>query len=165
MNRPLLCLILLVLGLAACKKKVEEQPSPEDSLRGGAWHRTSIKETFKSPASGKDTTIDVTDQVPDCVDDNRLQFNTNHDGVEQRGGNKCSAGDPDTAPFYWEMINAGTGLHIYNADETFLGNNGINADILTLTTNALTFRYRITLQDPLNPQADEVFTITEIWRR
>lgn len=164
MKQPLLSLLVLVLGFAACKQ-VDEIASPEDTLRGGSWRRTSLKKTYKDPATNKDTTVEQYAQLDTCVKDNRLEFKGNHEGVEQRNGQKCSAGDPDTAPFFWELTDAGKGIRIYNAPETFSANASINADILTLTGSLVTFRYSHTDVDPMNPQNKTVTTYTEEFRR
>lgn len=165
MIRSLLILSAVVLLLPACKK-AEETTSSEDILRSGRWKRTSAKSTYHG------TTTDAFAGLPDCLKDNTLEFKVNYKGTEYHN-NKCSNGDPDTAPFEWGFTNSGQNLRIYNANETFFfstspapgsTSTSVNAEVLQLSDNQLSMRYQVFIQDPINQTLDTA-TIVDVFRR
>lgn len=151
-----------VLSFAACKK-VDDTQSPEDSLRGGQWRRSSLKSTFQG------TTTDGFALLPDCLKDNTLEFKMNRSGTERRN-NRCNAGDPESTDFQWEFYNSGKNLRLYNIAETFggavdLGQGlSINAEVLTLSDNQLSLRYVFYKQHP-DTQLTDTTTVVDVFRR
>jgi hypothetical protein len=162
MKRILLGLSFFALLFAACKK-AETPESFEDKLRSGQWKRTALTLTYRS-GTGAVVTDNLFRTMDTCRKDNTLEFKANYAGLERKNVLKCSAGDADETPFTWEIFNSGKNIRIYNVAETFYGENAINADIMTLTSNELTIRYQFIERDPLTHDAD-TFTLADTFRK
>ena len=159
MARSLLILAVLALSFAACNK-ADETESPEDKLRGGQWRRNSLRVTYRFGT--KDTTVDGLKLLDSCKRDNSLEFKANHLGTEHRNY-RCSAGDPETYDFEWEVYNSGANMRIYTLQETFSG-KPIDAAIQELSSNQLSLRYQLYNQNPLTQRTDTV-TCVDVFRK
>lgn len=145
----ILSLTVLLFAVSSCKK-VTNPTSRENMLRNGKWQFASGTAEFKIPVSNKDTVEADTAYKPACLSDNYLVFGSNHDGNVNTGSNKCSPSEADTYPFYWEMVDNGNGIHIYNA-ETYFGTSTVEATISNFSSGSFTMKYMTTFTYP-NPQ-------------
>ena len=161
MARSLLILSAALLFLSSCNQ-LDDVKSNEDILIGGQWKRSSLKASYRDPATGNIINTDPFLTLPDCVKDNGLVFNVNYTAKEQRNNN-CSPGDPSEVAITWGFYESGTRLRVYNALETF-GTNDINAEVLTLSDNLLAMKYLVIDQDPMTQITDTVI-VTDVFRR
>lgn len=162
MNRIVLTLGSMMLLFAACTKP-DDPVSIEDDLRSGVWRRTSGKVTYKDPATKGDSTMDYMPGVSDCRKDNAMEFKENFDGKMLLGDNHCTAGEPQTKPFTWQVTNNGQKLLLYGVSDYF-PQNDIAADIVTQTLGYLTIRYQVITMDPQFQTSDTV-TFTDVLRK
>lgn len=162
MARSLLLVTAFALLLTACNK-ADDTTSPEDMLRNGQWKRTSLKASHRNPLTGN---MDITDGfslIDECIKDNTLEFKTNYKGVEHKN-NKCNAGDADLTDFTWEIYNSGKNIRIYNANETF-GGEDINAEIINQSETQISMRYLLIEQDPSQSTPTDTTIVTDVFRR
>jgi hypothetical protein len=152
MNRLLLSLGALLLVFSACNKP-DSPVSAEEDLRSGTWKRTSGKVTFKDPLTRGDSTKDYWSTEPECRLDNTLTFRVNYIGEMNLGTDHCSAGEPDTKAFTWQITEDGKKISLYGVKEYFPAED-IDADIVTRTLGFLTIQYRVITTDPIFQTAD-----------
>src|SRR5690606_1105381 len=118
MNRLILTLGSLLLLLAACSK-TDSPVSAEEDLRSGTWRRTSGKVTIKDPLTRGDSTKDYFSDQPACRRDNSMTFRVNFEGTLDLGAERCTAGEPDTKSFTWQINEDGKRMSLYGVGEYF----------------------------------------------
>ncbi len=112
-----------ILGLSAVMlfalscTKVTSPVTQQQMLRTGKWKISSA--TFSNRNIGLKTVVNDTFLTNGCVADNYLVFGAGNAGVVNTGNNKCNASEPNTQNFYWDLINNGNTLDIYNATLAF----------------------------------------------
>lgn len=152
MKYLILSLSAVLLFAASCTK-VTTPVTQQDWLRSGKWKITSAKAINKSVAFSISSTYADTTlyQYNSCNADNYLVFGANYGGTLYTGGNKCYASEPDNESFYWELVNNGNNLNIYNAD-VFFGTTSVVGKVTNFSRNnfTLAYSYYITLPDPTN---------------
>lgn len=159
----------VVLLLAAACTKVNTPVTQQDWLRVGKWKVATAKVHNKSKSLNIDTTYsDTTLYQPNtCNADNYLVFGANYGGTVHTGSNKCYASEPDTSNFYWELVNNGNNMNIYNAD-VFFGIPSVVASVTNLTQSSftLTYFYYLTFPDPANTYrtVNDTLTVTANFR-
>jgi hypothetical protein len=96
-------LFALAFLFSACNKDdtPANQKSKEELIAQGSWK-------FKS-ASNNGVAYNG---FAACQTDNVLDFNSNGSGVVDEGSTKCSAGDPQTIPFTWSLLNNKTEMQL-----------------------------------------------------
>lgn len=101
-----------LLLLAACNKTPTAQNTKENMLRAGKWKLTGGTLTFRLP-SGKDTTVQYLNYVPDCYKDDYVVFDSLYFGKRYLG-TTCTAADPAYYEFSWRLTDNGTKIDLYN---------------------------------------------------
>lgn len=162
MNRFILFLGSALLFLASCTK-VEDPVSIEEDLRDGKWRRTSGKVTYKDPLTNGDSTRDYLPELPDCRKDNAMEFKENYEGTLHMGAQQCTAGEPDTKRFTWQVTNNAQKLLLYGVEDYF-PESDIAADIVSQTLGYLTIRYQVITVDP-QFQTRDTLTFTDVLRK
>ena len=162
MNRLLLTLSSLLLLLSACTKS-DPPVSAEEDLRSGTWTRTSGTKVSKDSLTHGDSTRDYVGPQDTCRKDNSLTFKENLVGVMNLGVLHCTAGEPDTKAFTWQMTEDGNRISLYGVSDYFPAND-IDADVVTRTLGYLTIKYRVISLDPVFQTSDTVI-YTDVLRK
>lgn len=117
---------LLVTSFSACKKNKTQ--SRTDLLAKSSW---------KFDNAGLDMDRNGTADAPvppgflqSCDTDNTITFNTDGTGIADEGATKCTATNPQTAPFTWSFKDNEQTITLSNA---IFG--GLNGDIKVVTIN------------------------------
>jgi hypothetical protein len=104
MNYKLTLICMLMTLFMACKKNPANL-SKKELLTRMSWRITNWEEAGQN----------VYSYVPYCQKDDRVQYNSDGNGVIDDGSSKCSTEDTQTQSFTWSLENSDTELHISNA--------------------------------------------------
>jgi hypothetical protein len=143
-----------VLLFAASCTKINAPVTQQDWLRSGKWRVTNATIHNKSVAYKVDTTYTDASlyDVKSCNADNTLVFGAVNGGTVNTGSNKCNVSEPDNQTFFWELLNDGKHLNIYNAD-LFFGITSVSAAVTNFSKNGFTLQYSYwaPVPDPSDP--------------
>lgn len=101
------------LIFSACSTTPTPTPNKENILRTGKWRLSGGTLTFKLP-SGKDTTVQYLDYVPDCYKDDYIVFDSLNFGKRYINGTSCTVADPEYTTFVWRFTNNYKNIDLYN---------------------------------------------------
>lgn len=160
------CLLIAtaITLLATSCNKPDTVENTQDRLRAGTWRQTGGNYSYYDAGIGRDSITEYWSTVESCVKDNTFQFKEVYEGIQNLGAEKCSAGEPESKPFHWQLTKNDTHLLIYNAGETFQEVDDIDARILTLSGDRMVLQYKAIGVMQLEPTYDTI-TVTNIYQR
>lgn len=112
MKNKFLFAALLLISSLGCKKNDSAPPAVSTKTS------TVSSSTWKFNNAGLDTDkngtieFDVSSQIPSCVLDNTVKFQTDGSGTADEGASKCNTGDLQTIPFTWAFASSETVINI-----------------------------------------------------
>lgn len=144
MKYRLLFALVAILAIAACNKTPTTTNTTASILTTGSWKLSSGTVALKKP-NGVDTTINYLSViVPSCHSDDYIKFYSNLSGAEYPGTTVCSAAEPDSVSFGWQLTT--NTLNIYNSQnfyysvvETVLGYHFDTVSVSPLVLDSLNF--------------------------
>lgn len=107
-----LALSALVI-LASCNKEPKVTANRENLLRAKKWKLSGGTITVKKP-NGKDTVLQYLTFLPDCYKDDYLKFDSMRYGTVFTSGTSCSAADPASHGFVWQLSNNDNSIDLYD---------------------------------------------------
>jgi len=151
----ILSLSAVILFALSCTK-ITSPVTQQQMLRNGKWKVSSG--TTSNRNIGPKTVYNDTLLTTGCAADNYLVFGAGNAGTVNTGNNKCSATEPNTQNFYWDLLNNGNTLVVNNGD-LFFGSPNVNATVSNFSQSGFTMKYYVYYTYP-NP-ADTFRTLND----
>lgn len=115
MKQSLLLLLALFTIFIACNKTPDPQADTITMLRTGKWKISSGTVTMRGPNGVKAAQTYYPGLRKICLRDDYIIFDSSNHATVYSGTSRCSAADPDSVGFIWQLKNNEKNFDFFNA--------------------------------------------------